>query len=214
MFVFVPQWELLNRSDMISFETNYTLNLLTRLNTTLLRPIPIWEFSDIIACLENSGRSRVEMSNIIPSLNPFPRKFNHLPNDYKTTAPTTWLVQFNRLPAFIKCHLGTKKFGKMSRDFLYSLCQHNEFHEQLCSNCNLNCRYYQNKGFQNLNHNNLRSNNHTLDSNRHFISRQMIIESDFMTNYFYAAINNKTNWLNSTVPLSRIDFILIGPSPD
>ena len=199
---------------MLSFETNFTFCQVARLNTVLIRPVPIWEFSDILDCLEYSGNSRIQYGNIIPRLSQKPRHLAEYPDDYFSTAPYIWLAEFNRLPPIVKCHLGTKGFTKKLKMFLSALCQHGEFHSGICVNCNLNNRHYSENGFSDITNENLRSSNYSIESNHSMMTRQLLIESDFLTNYFYAAIHNRTNWLNPNVSLSRENFALVGPSLD
>ena len=213
-FVTVPQWKLLNRANMISFENNFVLCQLTKLNRVLLRPIPIWEFRDIIKCLENSGRSRDPYSQIISKLNTRPRKQRHLPDDYLTTAPAIWLDLLKKLPSYLMCHLGTKTSSKNIIQFFTALCQHNEKKNEICENCQLNKRAHRDQGYKDITNKNLRTGAYTIDGDFYTISRQFIIESDHMNNIFYRAIANKSTWFNNTVDTTNANFDLIGPTID
>ena len=195
----------------MSFETTFAFSQITRLNTVLLRPIPIWEFSDIISCLEFSRNSRTKDENIIPRLSEKPRKLKHKESDYFTTAPFIWIKQFNRLPPSVKCFLGTKKFATKLRYFFMSICPHNEFHDEICGACGRNCRDNRQIGYMHIKVENLRSKEYCIESTDSIISRQMIIESNIGSNFFYNAISRKTNWFNSEVSISRGNFFLTGP---
>lgn len=207
----VPQWELLNRSNMISFENNFRLCQLSKLNKILLNPIPIWEFHAILETLEYPGRSRDSFAQVIPKLNPRPIKQRHLPDDFFTTSPAIWLDIFETLPSFLKCHLGTNLFSKLILDFFRAICQHGECKDEICENCMLNRRSYRNVGFQKIKSENLRANNYTIDSNFSMINKQLIIETKLLTNFFYKGVSAVSNWFNEDIADTRNNFALIGP---
>ena len=147
-FQYVQQWEILNRAEMVSFETYFVPAQITKLNSVLLTPVPMSKFRDILECLEFNGRSRLTEEGVIPMLNCKPRCYRDKSDDFFHVRLTHGLQSSRSCRQQFSAIWEQKILQKKVKTFLTSICQHNEFHNSVCKNCNLNQRSYRNNGYR------------------------------------------------------------------
>ena len=208
----IPQYLVMNRSDMMSIENIIRVQKLTKLNNVLTRGLPAEEFLMIIETLEGVGNNRIRDREIIPRLSARPRVDRNKPPDYFSTQPYDWLVLLEKIPLGLKSNLGTIKFANKCQEFFSALCQHSEYGQTICQNCNQIQTAYSTEGFKNISK--YRYPDVSILNDKMLITREMILGLDFTKSHFLQYTASKTNWWDNNIEMSHASFLLTPPEAE
>ena len=138
-FIPFPQWFLLEKSGLLTFENNHILLKLKKLGKVALTARPTSEFRDLVRHMINartfSRRATGNYNYFTPILSADRRLTGKNFKLVKSTAPQIWIEEFELLEQRLKNQIGNKSFILAVEHKIKELCQHNNSDRTVCQNC-------------------------------------------------------------------------------